>query len=229
MFPCLTAYQKADNHIGHAIHAGEVFLHVLSRCIEVSDFAHHIIRQLRVRVLGANHSPTTRPSLPASISHIVLMCPEPKVCRIYAGWVVARMTDAHTIRDWPVTHLIRNAMGTQPTPKSPVSISVLSSSPYPAPIRASRFLHLVPKRFPRCMTRQVAHRATFNVSTGRLRLLRDAGALSTTALAISFRDAILGVHGKMTPSRVMPRVIHHAGAFLCPPNLLPSISHSTRR
>jgi len=48
-----------------------------------------------------------RPAFCSHVGQILLLCPDPKVVRVHAIAIVARMTDAHSFRDWTAMKLPR--------------------------------------------------------------------------------------------------------------------------
>lgn len=162
---------------------------------EISYFFHIVFRK--------NSVPIFRPFLKTSFSHcivnVLFIVTKPKMLWINARRVVARMTDIHSIWNFPLVDFVRNSMGSSSTKKFPVTIFVFAPKVYPA--CGSFFNFKEQKSFLVIETRSAESLHVF------MRIWLSA--------VKAFIGKILK-HWKISPFSVMPRTVCAvAGLFMC--------------
>ncbi len=100
------------------------------------------------------------PAFPVSVGHIIFVCSNPKMRRIAATWIVARVTDPHPARNLTADDCERNAMGFKMM-ILPVTPFEFTGSPNPArtklgPMGRDRavFIYLCPESVLSCFARK---------------------------------------------------------------------------
>ncbi len=80
---------------------------------------------------GSRPLPSGEPLLSRGVSHVVLVCPEPEMRRVYASWVVARVQYVQACWKWSVLQLITEAVSQQqPTVSPPGTKAAIASTRY---------------------------------------------------------------------------------------------------
>lgn len=137
------------------------------------------------------------------IAHIVGVSSKPQVSRVHTSRIVASVTDFKVILDRAAGKLKCYAMGQVSFPfsnsmKITVSPAICATSPYPAPVRASRLVNLRPKAAGKVndfvvVTMKKTHPLSPDPAATFACVRDDFGLLPTAALTVAVGDFLRGV------------------------------------
>lgn len=142
-----------------------------------------------------------------SIRIVIDHCAKPEMCRVDAGWIVARVTNKHAVWNWPVMHFVTYARGDLIAAISvdhAIAVAKFAALPFPAIIWAA-LVNLRPKahlkgladrvwRAP-LMPIDIANGLAFDLFVLRSGFRSYACFLAASAKAVAIGDAVRGIMG----------------------------------
>lgn len=185
MPPCFSQSNRTDLSLTHII----IFSNLFMRARIFPDVQNIFLSKFRRKVFFAKRAVAT--SFFKHICHVIPVGSHKKMIWVYAGWIVANMTNKLAFWDRPFIKLPSNAVGWPHIPaanaKLPVTLRCPRALPYPAFIAV--LLEKMLKTFKKSaapfevVPLDKSHRLAFGMTKAFKRIFCNTGRMSASAFA----------------------------------------------